>query len=87
MSDIERRFNSVQEVEPDNEDIMAIERIKQANDTDEGITLEQLDRFRGSEYSGKITVRIPKTLHKELVTSAKGEGISLNQYILYKLAK
>ena len=39
------------------------------------------------EYSGKISLRVPKSLHEELLTSAKQEGISLNQFILYKLAK
>jgi antitoxin HicB len=47
-----------------------------------------MDRLRAAnEYSGRISVRIPKTLHRELVASAKDEGISLNQYVLYKLAK
>ncbi|WP_083842267.1 toxin-antitoxin system HicB family antitoxin [Desulfosporosinus youngiae] len=30
---------------------------------------------------------VSKTLHKELIENAKKEGISLNQFILYKLAK
>ena len=88
MNDIEKRFNSIQEVEPDTADRAAIERIQKANDTDEGITLEQMDQARAAQdYSGKISVRVPKTLHRELVAGAKDEGISLNQYILYKLAK
>ena len=88
MSDIERRFNSVQEVEPDMMDLAAIRRIEKADDTDEGISLEQMDALRREqEYSGKISLRVPKTLHKELTQGAKDEGISLNQYILYKLAK
>ena len=32
-------------------------------------------------YSGKFTVRVPKTLHKQLVMQASSEGISLNQLI------
>lgn len=39
------------------------------------------------EYSGKFVVRIPKTLHKRLAMEAKNEGVSLNQYAAYKLAK
>lgn len=31
------------------------------------------------DYSGKFLVRIPKTIHKELVFAAKTEGVSLNQ--------
>ncbi len=37
-------------------------------------------------YSGKILIRIPKSLHANLIANAKLEGVSLNQYILYKLS-
>ena len=40
-----------------------------------------------NEYSGKFVVRIPKTLHRMLSEKAEEEGISLNQYALYKLSK
>ncbi|MEW5959812.1 MAG: toxin-antitoxin system HicB family antitoxin [Chloroflexota bacterium] len=36
---------------------------------------------------GRFTLRIPKTLHTELEVLAKGEGISLNQYIIYTLTQ
>lgn len=39
------------------------------------------------EYSGKFNVRIPKSLHKELVVKAKSENVSLNQMTTYLLAK
>lgn len=38
-------------------------------------------------YSGKFNVRVPKTLHKQLSLMAAEEGISLNQYVLYKLSR
>ena len=38
-------------------------------------------------YSGKFIVRIPKSLHYKLAIEAEQEGISLNQYALYKLSK
>ncbi|MBQ3037728.1 MAG: toxin-antitoxin system HicB family antitoxin [Clostridia bacterium] len=38
------------------------------------------------KYSGKFVIRIPKTLHQELSIKAAQEGVSLNQYALYKLA-
>lgn len=38
-----------------------------------------------NNYSGKFTVRLPKTLHQKLAIEAKKEGISLNQLVLYKL--
>lgn len=39
------------------------------------------------EYSGQFKLRIPKSLHKSLSEHAKQEGISMNQYCLYLLAK
>jgi len=39
------------------------------------------------EYSGKFNVRVPKTLHKQLAQEAEDEGVSLNQYVVYKLSK
>lgn len=38
-------------------------------------------------FSGRILVRAPKSLHKELMEKAKNEGVSLNQYIVYQLSK
>lgn len=38
------------------------------------------------EASGKITLRMPKSLHARLALESKTEGVSLNQYMLYKLA-
>lgn len=39
------------------------------------------------EFSGNFVVRIPKSLHKRLTVEAKMEGVSLNQYAAYKLAR
>jgi len=38
------------------------------------------------KYSGKFVLRLPKSLHARLVAEAEHEGVSLNQYALYKLA-
>lgn len=38
------------------------------------------------EYSGKFVVRVPRSLHRELVSRAEQEGTSLNQYINVLLA-
>ena len=37
--------------------------------------------------SGKVLVRMPRELHARLVRAAESEGVSLNQYIVYLLAK
>jgi antitoxin HicB len=39
------------------------------------------------EYSGKFVVRIPKSLHRDLVETAAREGVSLNQYVGAELAR
>lgn len=37
-------------------------------------------------YSGKLNVRLPKSLHRKLAQQAVGEGVSLNQWIVSLLA-
>ena len=37
-------------------------------------------------YSGRFVVRVPRTLHQQLVEAAKQEGVSLNQLINVALA-
>lgn len=36
---------------------------------------------------GRLTLRLPDTLHQELETRAQQEGVSLNQYLVYALAR
>jgi predicted RNase H-like HicB family nuclease len=40
-----------------------------------------------SQYSGKFILRLPKSLHAQLALQAEQEGVSLNQYALYRLSK
>jgi antitoxin HicB len=40
-----------------------------------------------SDYSGKFSVRLPKSLHRDLVEVAEREGVSLNQYINVMLSR
>lgn len=42
---------------------------------------------RTEDFSGKFNVRLPKTLHQRLAIEANNEGVSLNQLVLYKLAR
>jgi len=39
------------------------------------------------DYSGKFVVRMPKSLHRDLVRSSVSEGVSLNQYVTSELAR
>lgn len=50
--------------------------IEAANGIDKEIPLPS-DSF-SIEYSGKFNIRIPKSLHRELVLRAEEEGVSLN---------
>jgi translation elongation factor EF-Tu-like GTPase len=35
----------------------------------------------------RLTLRLPETLHQQLTNLAQGEGVSLNQYIVYALTR
>ena len=39
------------------------------------------------DYSGKFVVRVPRSLHRDLVETAEEEGVSLNQYINVALGR
>lgn len=40
----------------------------------------------GNDYSGRLLLRMPKTLHQRLAEAAEKEGVSLNQYIVFLLS-
>ena len=86
-SEIEARFAEINALEPETptqDDLDAIARAN-AESPEDTVTLEEYKAQR--EYSGRLLLRIPKELHKQLVEAAKENGVSLNQYALYKLAK
>ena len=39
------------------------------------------------EFSGRFNVRLPKSLHRELVRQAKDQGVSLNAIVSFLLAQ
>ncbi|MED0687942.1 type II toxin-antitoxin system HicB family antitoxin [Anoxybacillus ayderensis] len=51
-----------------------------------GITISLPCKSDDEEYSGKFTLRLPKSMHKQLAQEAKEEGVSLNQYILHLIS-
>ncbi|HHY71176.1 MAG TPA: toxin-antitoxin system HicB family antitoxin [Thermoanaerobacterales bacterium] len=53
----------------------------------DGIAIPEPKNPDNSQYSGKFTLRVPKSLHKELSLKAEDEGLSLNQYIVYLITK
>jgi predicted HicB family RNase H-like nuclease len=42
--------------------------------------------FAERSYSGKFNVRVGESLHRKLVKDAAQDGLSLNQYVVRKLA-
>ena len=55
---------------------------------EDGIAIaEPVKKQELSEFSGQFKLRMPKSLHRSLSIHAKEEGISMNQYCLYLLAK
>jgi len=51
-----------------------------------GIDVPVPTTYDNREYSGKYVVRLPKSLHARLALEASKEGVSLNQYTIYKLS-
>lgn len=51
---------------------------------EDGVEIPEPD---SEQYSGKFNLRLPPSLHKELVNKAKDEKVSLNQMATYLLAK
>lgn len=88
MEEIQRRIARIDALPA--EELTSEERasLKGTEAMDDGTTiaLEELKQ-QLDEYSGRIVLRIPRSLHKTLKDAAAVEGVSLNQYMLYKLAR
>ena len=81
------KIANIPEVSPDEVDLQMIAEIEDDDDR-ESIGWEEYKSQREERtYNGNISLRIPKDLHRELVGMAKEQGVSLNQYCLYKLAR
>ncbi len=83
-AEFEEKLARIPEAEPDEIDMQMIAEIDAEPDKS-AKPLEAVKALR--ECSGKISVRVPKELHFDLLERAKNNGVSLNQYIVYKLAK
>ena len=82
-----KKISDIPEAAPDEIDLQMIAEI-QDNTSDESVGWEDYKTRREERiFNGNISLRIPKDLHRELVGIAKEQGVSLNQYCLYKLAR
>lgn len=52
---------------------------------EDGVRIAEPDSL--DNYSGQFKLRLPKSLHRSLAEHARNEGISMNQYCVYLLAK
>lgn len=88
QEELERRIAEIESRPPEflTEDEEA--SLARAEAMDDGTTVS-LEAFKKEleDYSGKLVLRIPRSLHKALKEAATIEGVSLNQYMLYKLSR
>lgn len=87
-AEIEQRFAAINAREAETMTDAEAASLAEAQAMDDGSAVS-LDEFKASleEYSGKLVLRIPRSLHKALKEAAAIEGVSLNQYMLYKLSR
>lgn len=52
---------------------------------EDGVKIPEPDSL--SDYSGQFKLRLPRSLHRSLAEHSQREGISMNQYCVYLLAK
>lgn len=86
-AEIEKRFVAINAREPENLSTEEAASLAAAEAMDDGtsVSLETLKRELDG-YSGRLVIRIPRSLHKLLKEEAEIEGVSLNQYMIYKLS-
>ena len=80
--EFEKKLAQIPEEAPDEWDLALLASIDR---TEEMTSLEEVRALR--ECNGKISVRVPRELHYKLLKRAKANGVSLNQFIMYKLAE
>lgn len=87
-AELEKRIAAVTAKEPERLTAEEEASLVAAEAMDDGTTVS-LDEVKRDleDYSGKLVLRIPRSLHKALREAAKVEGVSLNQYMLYKLSR
>ena len=91
MNTVEERIKAIQNREPEEPTPEDLDAIRAAALEDEASAVP-LDRVLSDiedleKYSGRFVIRVPRSLHRSLKLAADSEGVSLNQYVLYKLAR
>ena len=88
IEEMKKKLAAINAMEPVELDKAELAMLAESEAMDDGSQVE-LDAFMKSleGYGGKILLRVPKSLHKRLAAEASMEGVSLNQYALYKLSR
>lgn len=87
-AELERRFAEIASRPAEELTADEASALVAAEAMDDGTTVG-LDEFKAEleDYSGRLVLRIPRSLHRSLKQAAAVEGVSLNQYMLYKLSR
>lgn len=68
------------------EGLKQVKRLLFSDYLDRGVPIPEPEAETESLFSGKFVIRIPVTLHRELVETTRKQNISLNQLILHLLS-
>ncbi|MCL2474538.1 MAG: type II toxin-antitoxin system HicB family antitoxin [Chloroflexi bacterium] len=79
-----RRWEALQVKEPDEWDKKMLAEIEAEKDDPVYPLEEVLANIKSRDR--RITLRLPKTLHEDLVKTAAAEGVSMNQYLLHTIS-
>lgn len=81
-------YEKLKRIPVESPDELDKEMLAEAAAEDDGTLVDLNDLKRELEdYSGRLVLRIPRSLHKALKDAAAIEGVSLNQYMIYKLSR
>ncbi len=81
--ELKKKIAALPAEEPDELDLQMLADAQKENDENDGIDFEEYFEQR---KSNTVSLRIPRTLRKQLQEHAQDEGVSLNQYCMYLLA-
>ena len=76
--DLRAKLASIPEVEPDDIDRAMLAQAE-VDDDEPAIPLDEVKSVY--DFSGKLNIRIPKSLHCQLSQEAKRDGVSLSRYL------
>lgn len=87
-AEIERRFAEISAQPAEELTAEEAASLAEAEAMDDGSAVS-LEAFKKEleDYSGRLVVRLPRSLHRQLKEAAAVEGVSLNQYMIYKLSR